>query len=101
MRPKKKDPPLVTLNQDEMTVKEIETLMTETDLTGYPIIVSKESQLLTGYILKKDLKTVLEQYRHYNMVNDLSVVQFSQALNIANRNNSVRLNKLVDFVSLN
>ena len=56
MRPKKRDPPLVTLNQDEMTVKEVENLMEENDLTGYPIIVSKESQLLTGYILKKRFK---------------------------------------------
>ena len=99
MRPKKRDPPLVTLNQDEMTVKEVENLTEENDLTGYPIIVSKESQLLTGYILKKDLKTVLEQYRHYGMVNDFSIVQFSQTLNSANRNESIRLNKLVDFVS--
>lgn len=33
--------------------------MNENDLTGYPIIVSKESQFVLGYILKKDLKTAL------------------------------------------
>lgn len=99
MRPKKKDPPLVTLNQDEMTVKEVENLMNENDLTGFPIVVSKESQLLTGYILKKDLKTILEQYRNYGMINDFSIIQFSQTFGSVNRNESIRLNKLVDFVS--
>ena len=33
--------------------------MADSDLTGYPIIMTKESQLLLGYILKKDLKMAL------------------------------------------
>lgn len=33
--------------------------MKDNDNTGYPIIMSKESQLLLGYILKKDLKMAL------------------------------------------
>jgi chloride channel 3/4/5 len=56
MKPQKNDPPLTVLVQEGMTAKEIEELSQSKELTGFPIVISKESQYLFGYILKRDLK---------------------------------------------
>lgn len=55
MRPRRSDPPLAVLTQDNMTVEDIENLINETSYNGFPVIMSKESQRLVGFALRRDL----------------------------------------------
>lgn len=54
MQPKRNDM-LSVLTQDTMTVDDIETLLKETEHNGYPVVVSRESQYLVGFVLRRDL----------------------------------------------
>ena len=53
---RKHDPPLITLSQEGMTMSEIDSIAQNVELHGFPIVFSKESQYLFGYIEKRDLK---------------------------------------------
>lgn len=71
MRPRRSDPPLAVLTQDNMTVEDIENLINETSYNGFPVIMSKESQRLVGFALRRDLTiaignllSVLHYYIH-------------------------------------
>ncbi|XP_053129770.1 H(+)/Cl(-) exchange transporter 5 isoform X2 [Hemicordylus capensis] len=55
MRPRRSDPPLTVLTQDSMTVEDVEAIINETTYSGYPVVVSRESQRLVGFVLRRDL----------------------------------------------
>lgn len=55
MRPARNDPPLAVLTQDDMTLGELQTIISETSYNGFPVIVSKESQRLVGFALRRDI----------------------------------------------
>ncbi|MGH0136395.1 UNVERIFIED_CONTAM: hypothetical protein FKN15_030626, partial [Acipenser sinensis] len=55
MRPRRNDPPLTVLTQDGLKVEDVETLISETTYSGFPVVVSRESQRLVGFVLKRDL----------------------------------------------
>ncbi|BFZ24566.1 hypothetical protein BsWGS_27604 [Bradybaena similaris] len=55
MRPRRNDPPLAVITQDSMTVEEIESLLRNTEHNGFPVVVSRESQYLVGFVLRRDL----------------------------------------------
>lgn len=55
MRPRKNDPPLTVITQDSMTVEDVETIVTKTTYSGYPVVVSRASQRLVGFVLRRDL----------------------------------------------
>lgn len=42
-----------------MTVEDIETLLKETEHNGYPVVVSKESQYLVGFVTRRDLNLAI------------------------------------------
>lgn len=42
-----------------MTVDDVETLLKETEHNGYPVVVSKESQYLVGFVLRRDLNLAI------------------------------------------
>ena len=50
---------LSVLTQDSMTVEDVETLMKETEHNGFPVVVSRESQYLVGFVLRRDLNLAL------------------------------------------
>lgn len=50
---------LSVITQDSMTVEDVETLLKETEHNGYPVVVSKESQYLVGYVLRRDLNLAI------------------------------------------
>jgi chloride channel 3/4/5 len=54
MEPKQNEP-VVVLTQDSMTVDEVEHVLKSTDYNGFPVVVSKESQYLVGFVARKDL----------------------------------------------
>ncbi|XP_047618501.1 H(+)/Cl(-) exchange transporter 3 isoform X5 [Phacochoerus africanus] len=63
MRPRRSDPPLAVLTQDNMTVDDIENMINETSYNGFPVIMSKESQRLVGFALRRDLTIAIESAR--------------------------------------
>ncbi|XP_036169025.1 H(+)/Cl(-) exchange transporter 3 isoform X9 [Myotis myotis] len=63
MRPRRNDPPLAVLTQDNMTVDDIENMINETSYNGFPVIMSKESQRLVGFALRRDLTIAIESAR--------------------------------------
>ncbi|KAJ7409906.1 H(+)/Cl(-) exchange transporter 5 [Willisornis vidua] len=63
MRPRKNDPPLTVITQDSMTVEDVETIVTKTTYSGYPVVVSRASQRLVGFVLRRDLIISVENAR--------------------------------------
>ena len=55
MRPRRSDPPLAVLTQDDLSVEELQAVISETSYNGFPVIVSKESQRLVGFALRRDI----------------------------------------------
>ncbi|XP_014242691.1 H(+)/Cl(-) exchange transporter 5 isoform X2 [Cimex lectularius] len=62
MQPKR-NLPLSVLTQDSMTIEDIESLLKETEHNGFPVVVSRESQYLVGFVLRRDLNLALESAR--------------------------------------
>ncbi|KAI5644829.1 voltage gated chloride channel domain-containing protein [Phthorimaea operculella] len=58
MQPKRNET-LSVITQDSMTVDDVETLLKETEHNGYPVVVSKESQYLVGFVLRRDLNLAM------------------------------------------
>ncbi|XP_024144077.1 H(+)/Cl(-) exchange transporter 3 isoform X5 [Oryzias melastigma] len=63
MRPRRNDPPLAVLTQDDLTVEELQSVINETSYNGFPVIVSKESQRLVGFALRRDITIAIENAR--------------------------------------
>ncbi|MEQ2164452.1 H(+)/Cl(-) exchange transporter 5 [Goodea atripinnis] len=63
MRPRRGDPALAVLTQDGMTVEEVETIVESTHYSGFPVVVSQESQRLVGFVLRRDLLISIDNAR--------------------------------------
>ncbi|XP_048369969.1 H(+)/Cl(-) exchange transporter 5 [Sphaerodactylus townsendi] len=63
MRPRHSDPALTVLTQDSMTVEDVEAIVNETTFSGYPVVVSRESKRLVGFVLRRDLIISIENAR--------------------------------------
>lgn len=50
------------ITQDSMTVDDIVNLLKETEHNGYPVVVSKESQYLVGFVLRRDLNLAIGEH---------------------------------------
>lgn len=103
MKPRPNDPPLSVLTQEGMTLSEIEQMLKETSFTGYPVVVSRESQYLVGYVLRRDLQIAIAQHRRNNRVTGKSNVYFTKTLPhnppAPGSPASLRFYKLLDLVS--
>lgn len=55
MRPRRIDPPLSVLTQSGMTVEEVERLIADTTYSGFPVVISHQSERLVGFVLRRDL----------------------------------------------
>ncbi|XP_048005014.1 H(+)/Cl(-) exchange transporter 5 isoform X1 [Leguminivora glycinivorella] len=62
MQPKRNES-LSVITQDSMTVDDVEALLKETEHNGYPVVVSKESQYLVGFVLRRDLNLAMANAR--------------------------------------
>jgi len=47
------------LTQDSMTVDDVEMLLKDTEHNGFPVVVSRESQYLVGFVLRRDLNLAI------------------------------------------
>lgn len=54
--------PLTVLTQDSMTVDDVETILKDTEHNGFPVVVSRESQYLVGFVLRRDLLLAIGKY---------------------------------------
>ncbi|XP_005108895.2 H(+)/Cl(-) exchange transporter 3 [Aplysia californica] len=63
MRPRRNDPPLAVITQDSLTVEETESLLRNTEHNGFPVVVSRESQYLVGFVLRRDLNLAIANAR--------------------------------------
>ncbi|XP_067848386.1 H(+)/Cl(-) exchange transporter 4 isoform X2 [Heptranchias perlo] len=63
MKPRRTEPPLSVLAQGSMTVEDVETLIKETDYNGFPVVVTKESERLIGFVLRRDLILAIKNAR--------------------------------------
>ncbi|XP_039077113.1 H(+)/Cl(-) exchange transporter 5 isoform X5 [Hyaena hyaena] len=79
MKPRRNDPLLTVLTQDSMTVEDIETIISETTYSGFPVVVSRESQRLVGFVLRRDLIISIENARKkQDGVVSTSIIYFTE-----------------------
>ncbi|KAK3607649.1 hypothetical protein CHS0354_010706 [Potamilus streckersoni] len=52
---RRNDPPLCVITQESTTLEEIEHILHDTEHNGFPVVVSRESQYLVGFVLRRDL----------------------------------------------
>ncbi|XP_014364738.2 H(+)/Cl(-) exchange transporter 5 isoform X1 [Papilio machaon] len=77
MQPKRNET-LAVITQDSMTVDDVESLLKETEHNGYPVVVSKESQYLVGFVLRRDLNLAIANARRtMEGITGQSVVMFA------------------------
>lgn len=50
-----------------MTVDDITALLKDTEHNGYPVVVSKESQYLVGYVLRRELNLAIGKCKQFNI----------------------------------
>jgi len=80
MKPRANEQPLSVFTQEGMSLGEVELVLKETSYTGYPVVVSKESQYLVGYVLRRDLQIAIATQRRNNKVTSKSMVFFNKTL---------------------
>lgn len=50
------------MTQDTTTLEGVEMLLKETDHNGFPVVVSRESQFLVGFVLRRDLSLAVGKF---------------------------------------
>ncbi|KAJ8405835.1 hypothetical protein AAFF_G00312720 [Aldrovandia affinis] len=63
MRPRRGEPPLSVLTQDGMTVSDAQALISNTTYSGFPVVLTPESQRLVGFVQRRDLVISIESAR--------------------------------------
>ncbi|XP_021378244.1 H(+)/Cl(-) exchange transporter 3-like isoform X7 [Mizuhopecten yessoensis] len=72
------DPPLCVITQDTMTLEELESTLKTSDHNGFPVVVSRESQYLVGFVLRRDVNLAIENSRkNQEGIVSSSIVYFS------------------------
>ncbi|KAG6442792.1 hypothetical protein O3G_MSEX002552 [Manduca sexta] len=101
MQPKRNET-LSVITQDSMTVDDVETLLKETEHNGYPVVVSKESQYLVGFVLRRDLNLAIANARRtMEGIIGQSVVIFAGAVNPpAGAPPCLHLNRILDMAPI-
>ncbi|XP_059468590.1 H(+)/Cl(-) exchange transporter 4 isoform X2 [Neocloeon triangulifer] len=66
MQPNRRNEPLSVITQDSMTVDDVTALLKETEHNGFPVVVSRESQYLVGFVLRRDLNLAIANSKKLN-----------------------------------
>lgn len=45
-----------------MTLDDVEQLLRETDHNGFPVVVSRQSQYLVGFVARRDLNIAISEF---------------------------------------
>ncbi|XP_041987066.1 H(+)/Cl(-) exchange transporter 5 isoform X2 [Aricia agestis] len=100
MQPKRNET-LAVITQDSMTVDDVENLLKETEHNGYPVVVSKESQYLVGFVLRRDLNLAIANARRtMEGVSGSSVVMFAGPQPPAPGAPPLHLNRILDMAPI-
>ena len=103
MKPRPSEPPLSVLTQEGMTLSEVEKILKSATYTGYPVVVSHESQYLVGYVLRRDIQIAIATQKKNNRINGKSLVYFNKYIPSSPTSSGsplpLRLYKLLDLVS--
>lgn len=51
-----------------MSLEDTETLLKETEHNGFPVVVSRESQYLVGYVLRRDLQLAIGKVQYVQVL---------------------------------
>jgi len=62
MQPQRNEP-LAVITQDSTSVAELQQILKSTDHNGFPVVVSRESQYLVGFVLRRDLLLAIDNAR--------------------------------------
>lgn len=81
-----KNSSLIFITQNSMTINELDHLIKTTDYNGYPIVLSRDSHYLVGFVVRKDLEIALNASRHSSDLYPHTKVVFSNDTD--NDNNS-------------
>ena len=86
-----------------MALFQVEKILKDSTYTGYPVVVSHESQYLVGYVLRRDIQIAIATQKKNPRVTDRSMVYFNKMVqnNPASSDEPapIRLYKLLDLVS--
>lgn len=85
-----------------MTVDDIASLLKETEHNGYPVVVSRESQYLVGFVLRRHLNLAMENARRMvNGITGASVVLFTSASPMQNLGPApLKLKRILDMAPI-
>lgn len=85
-----------------MTVEDVENLLKETEHNGFPVIVSKESQYLVGFVSRRDLNlAIANAKRMTEEITGQSLVLFTNGTNIQNHSPPpLKLKKILDMAPI-
>ncbi len=59
MRPHRGDPPLTVIDLSIVTIGSLRTTIEESEFFGFPCVLNADSQLLAGFLSRKDIQFVL------------------------------------------
>ena len=102
MHPKRNEPAFAVLTQDSMTVDEVDNLLKSSNHNGYPVVVSRESQHLVGFILRKDLSMALTNSKRTQEIYENTLIVFSggHTLSPGPGPQPLQLKRIVDFAPI-
>lgn len=85
-----------------MTVEDVENLLKETEHNGFPVIVSKESQYLVGFVLRRDLNlAIANAKRMMEGITRMSPVIFTSGSNLqVHAPAPLKLKKILDMAPI-
>lgn len=97
---------LTYITQNSMTVNELTSIIKTTDYNGYPIVLSKESHYLVGFVVRKDLEFALvasrrnaELYPHTKVVFSNESDEYEQESN-ETESSILLLKRIVDLAPI-
>ncbi|XP_031639514.1 H(+)/Cl(-) exchange transporter 5 isoform X2 [Contarinia nasturtii] len=101
MQPKRNET-LSVITQDSMTVDDIVNLLKETEHNGYPVVVSKESQYLVGFVLRRDLNLAIANAKRFiDGITGQSIVLFTSMAPVQNLGPPpLNLKKILDMAPI-
>lgn len=87
-----------------MLLTQVEKVLKDSTYTGYPVVVSHESQYLVGYVLRRDIQIAIATQKKNPRVTERSMVYFNKMLqnnpSSSDEPAPIRLYKLLDLVSV-
>nr|KAG5687276.1 hypothetical protein BaRGS_010263 [Batillaria attramentaria] len=86
-----------------MTVEEVEQILQQTHHNGFPVVVSRESQYLVGFVLRRDLNLAIANARKTSEgIVSNSIVYFSSHVPANSPNGPVplKLRKILDMAPI-